>query len=91
MRGWSPKEVDARVHEVLDLVNLAGFESRLVGQLSGGEQQRVALARALAPRPLLLMFDEPLAALDRALREELLDELRAGACPHAHPGPLCHA
>lgn len=76
MRGWPPKEVEARVHEVLDLVNLAGFEGRLVGQLSGGEQQRVALARALAPRPLLLMFDEPLAALDRALREELLNELR---------------
>jgi ABC-type Fe3+/spermidine/putrescine transport system ATPase subunit len=76
MRGWSAKEVKARVHEVLDLVNLEGFEGRLVGQLSGGEQQRVALARALAPRPLLLMFDEPLAALDRALREELLDELR---------------
>jgi ABC-type Fe3+/spermidine/putrescine transport system ATPase subunit len=76
MRGWQPQDVNARVHEVLDLVNLAGFEGRLVGQLSGGEQQRVALARALAPRPLLLMFDEPLAALDRALREELLDELR---------------
>ena len=76
MRGWSPKEVNARVGEVLELVNLRGFERRLVGQLSGGEQQRVALARALAPRPLLLMFDEPLAALDRALREELLHELR---------------
>jgi ABC-type Fe3+/spermidine/putrescine transport system ATPase subunit len=76
MRAWPPKEVNARVHEVLELVNLAGFEGRLVGQLSGGEQQRVALARALAPRPLLIMFDEPLAALDRALREELLDELR---------------
>jgi ABC-type Fe3+/spermidine/putrescine transport system ATPase subunit len=76
MRDWQPKEVNARVHEVLDMVNLAGFEGRLVGELSGGEQQRVALARALAPRPLLLMFDEPLAALDRSLREELLNELR---------------
>jgi len=76
MRGWSPQQVSAGVHEALELVNLAGFEDRRVGELSGGEQQRVALARALAPRPHLLMFDEPLAALDRALREELLHELR---------------
>jgi ABC-type Fe3+/spermidine/putrescine transport system ATPase subunit len=68
--------VEQRVAEVLALVDLAGFEQRAVTELSGGEQQRVALARALAPRPRLLMFDEPLGALDRALREELLDELR---------------
>jgi spermidine/putrescine transport system ATP-binding protein len=72
-----PKEkIKARVAEVLEIANLKGFEKRKVTDLSGGEQQRVALARALAPRPRLLMFDEPLGALDRALREDLLNELR---------------
>lgn len=61
---------------ILERVGLAGFERRDVQTLSGGEQQRVALARALAPRPQLLMLDEPLGALDRALREQLTGELR---------------
>ncbi|HUP83838.1 MAG TPA: ABC transporter ATP-binding protein [Candidatus Limnocylindria bacterium] len=65
----------ARVDDVLALVGLAGYGSRRIDQLSGGEQQRVALARALAPTPRLLMLDEPLGALDRALRTHLLDEL----------------
>ena len=69
--------IDARVAEVLELVGLSGFGRRLPSDLSGGEQQRVALARALAPTPRLLMLDEPLGALDRALRAELLDELDA--------------
>ena len=75
MQRLEPEAVAARVRECLEQVGLAGFERRDVGTLSGGEQQRVALARALAPRPRLLMLDEPLGALDRTLREHLLGEI----------------
>lgn len=76
MRNISADEIKQRVSVLLEQVNLVGFDSRKVTDLSGGEQQRVALARALAPSPRLLMFDEPLGALDRSLKEDLLNEIR---------------
>ena len=74
--GLPEDERRARVSEALDLVGLAGTERRDVTTLSGGEAQRVALARALAPRPEVLLLDEPLGALDGPLRRRLQTDLR---------------
>ena len=74
--GWPPATTERRVDELLELVGLEGFAGRTVDRLSGGEQQRVALARTLASSPQLVLLDEPLGALDRALRDELLPEMR---------------
>ena len=65
-----------RVAEALATVNLGGMEERRPRQLSGGQQQRVALARALIYRPALLLLDEPLAALDKRLRQQMQEEIR---------------
>ena len=76
LRGASRGVIAERVEELLETVGLPGYGSRSVTTLSGGEQQRVALARALAAAPRLLLLDEPLSALDRALRERLAGDLR---------------
>ncbi|MFP3916026.1 MAG: ABC transporter ATP-binding protein [Actinomycetota bacterium] len=75
MEERPPREVAERTREVLDWVGMGSFARRSVERLSGGEQQRVALARTLAPRPRLLMLDEPMGSLDRTLRERLLVEV----------------
>ena len=76
MANLDPALIADRVAEVLDLVGLSGLAKREISALSGGEQQRVALARSLAPSPRMLLLDEPLGSLDRALRERLMNELR---------------
>jgi thiamine transport system ATP-binding protein len=76
MAGVAPAELRDRVATALDWVGLTGFAGRAIVDLSGGEKQRVALARTLAPEPRLVMLDEPLGALDRALRERLVVETR---------------
>ena len=74
--GVAGAELQRRVYEAMALVRLDGLEDRKPRELSGGQAQRVALARALAKRPKLLLLDEPMAALDRSLREHMRGELR---------------
>lgn len=68
--------INARVRELLDLVGLPDFGDRRVTDLSGGEAKRIALARALAPRPTVLLLDEPLTGLDRDLHDRLMEDVR---------------
>lgn len=75
--GVGREERRARVEEMLRLIGLPGYENRFPYEMSGGQQQRVALARAIAPRPRLLLLDEPLSALDAKIRVSLREEIRA--------------
>jgi putative spermidine/putrescine transport system ATP-binding protein len=75
--GMGTEERRARVDEMLKLIGLPGYEKRYPYEMSGGQQQRVALARAIAPRPRMLLLDEPLSALDAKIRVSLREEIRA--------------
>lgn len=77
LKHWAKQEANARIDYLLELVGLAGYKDRYPDSLSGGQQQRVALARAIAPKPKLLLMDEPFSGLDAKLREELVPDIRA--------------
>ncbi len=77
MLGWSKAEIQERVEQMIKTVELHEFAHRKPAQLSGGQQQRVALARAMAPKPKVLLLDEPLSALDLKLRQQMRAELKA--------------
>ena len=73
--GWSAAKRDARVEEVLDMLEITDLTDRFPSEISGGQQQRVAIARTIAPRPGVLLFDEPLSNLDARLRVDMRAEL----------------
>ena len=76
MRSWSHEKRKKRSQELLDLIGMSQFMKKYPHQLSGGQQQRIALARAMAPKPSLLLMDEPFSSLDIELREQLAREVR---------------
>jgi molybdate transport system ATP-binding protein len=76
LKGWEKEDREVRVMEVLNLIHIEELETRYPFQLSGGQKQRVALARALAPKPGILLLDEPFSALDMEIRTELADKIK---------------
>ena len=76
IRSWNEPQRGNRIRELLELIGMSQFERSYPHQLSGGQQQRIALARAMAPRPSLLLMDEPFSSLDVELREQLAREVR---------------